>query len=50
MNEYTQPALFPVEDIQTDGYAQPESDDQADAEDQPEAGRRLHFDPPRWAA
>lgn len=28
--QYTQPALFPVEDIQTDGYAQPENDDQAD--------------------
>ncbi|MFC8009097.1 hypothetical protein [Streptomyces cinereoruber] len=25
--QYTQPTLFPVTDLQTDGYAQPESRD-----------------------
>ena len=30
---FIQPELFPITDIQTDGYAQPESRDEATAQD-----------------
>lgn len=40
MTEYTQPALFPIEAVQIEGYAQPETrDDETDTivDDEPRA-------------